>query len=106
MKLTRIILHKALVKVSQLVVADVTLGVIRRLEVQVIFASFVKFRGCHIHANHDLVSVASLADGILQQLKSWERNTELKSKSYKCLMQHTHHGCIILLLLSSFATST
>lgn len=92
MKQTRIILHKALVEVSQLVMRDVTAGIIRGLEVQVIFATFVKFRGCHVHANHNLVSVASLADGILQQFKSWGK-TELNlfrpnlHKSLWCTLQ-------------------
>lgn len=68
-KRTGVILDKALVEVSQLVRGDVAAGVIGRLEVQVVFASLVELGGSHVHTNHNLVCVASLGDGMLQQLQ-------------------------------------
>lgn len=67
---TGIIFDKAPVEVSQLVGGDVAAGVIGRLEVQVVFASLVELGGGDVHTNHNLVCVAGLGDGILQQLQS------------------------------------
>lgn len=67
---TWIILNKALVEISQLIGTDVTAGVIGRLEVQVIFSLLVEFRGCHIHADHNLIRVSCFGYGLLQQLQS------------------------------------
>lgn len=71
-KPTRVIFNKAPVEVSQLVGGDVATGVIRRLEVQVVFARLVELRGSNVHTNNNLICVAGLGDGILQQFQSWE----------------------------------
>ena len=70
--LTWVVPDEGLVQVSQLVGCDVPLGVIGRLEVQVILARPVELRGSYVHADDDLVAIASLADGILQQLQGWK----------------------------------
>lgn len=69
-KPTGVIFDKAPVEVSQLVGGDVAAGVIGRLEVQVVFASLVELGGSDVHTNHNLICVAGLGDGILQQLQS------------------------------------
>lgn len=70
--LTWVVPDEGLVQVGQLVGCDVPAGVIGRLEVQVILARPVELRGSYVHADDDLVAVASLADGILQQLQGWK----------------------------------
>ena len=70
--LTWVVPDEGLVQVGQLVGRDVPAGVIGRLEVQVILARPVELRGSYVHADDDLVAVASLADGILQQLQGWK----------------------------------
>jgi hypothetical protein len=60
---TWVILAEALVEVSQLIRSDVTLWVIRRLEIQDIFTIPVELRGSHTHANHHLC-VSCFADDL------------------------------------------
>lgn len=66
---TRVIIDKAPVEVRQFVGGDVAAGIVRRLEVQVVFASLVELRSGHVHADDNLVGVAGLGDGIFQQLQ-------------------------------------
>lgn len=68
--LTWVILDKALVEVGELVRGDVAAGVVWGLEVQVVFSSLEELGGGDVHADNNLVSVASLGDGILQQFQS------------------------------------
>lgn len=66
---TWVILHKAFVEVSQLIGRDVTVRVIGRLEVQIILPIPVELRCRHIHADDNLICVARLADGVLDELQ-------------------------------------
>lgn len=65
---TWIILNKTFVKVSKLIRADVSIRVIRSLEVQVVLSVTIEFGCRHIHANHNLICVSSFTDGTLYQL--------------------------------------
>lgn len=66
--LTRVALNEAAVQVSQLLSRDVSGWVVGGLEVQVILSTAEELGGGDVHANDDLVRVAGLLDGGLQQL--------------------------------------
>lgn len=76
LEFTWIILHKALVELGQLVGSDVTARVVRRLEVQVVLPAAEELGGGDVHADDDLVGVAGLLDGRLQQLQSCRPETD------------------------------
>ena len=67
---TGVMLDEVTVQVSQLLSADVSGWVIGGLEVQVVFAIAEELGGSHVHADDDLVGIAGLLDGALQQLQS------------------------------------
>lgn len=67
---TGVVLDEVAVQISQLLSADVSGWVIGGLEVQVVLPVAEELGGCHVHADDDLVGVAGLLDGGLQQLQS------------------------------------
>lgn len=71
---TRVVLNEAPVEVGKLVGGDVAVWVIGWLEIQVVLAAFVELGGCHVHADDNLVSVAGLANGILEEFQSFNIN--------------------------------
>nr|XP_006986965.3 bifunctional enolase 2/transcriptional activator-like [Peromyscus maniculatus bairdii] len=66
-----IVPDEGLIQVSQLVRCDVPAGIIERFEVQVVLARPEELGGGHIHANDNLVGVASLPNCVLQQLQGF-----------------------------------
>lgn len=66
---TWVVVDEALVDGGQLLSTDVSGGVGRRLEVQVVFALDEKLGRSHVHANHHFVCEARLLDGRLDELQ-------------------------------------
>lgn len=73
---TWVVLDEGAVQVSQLVSTDVSGRVVRRLEVQVVLPAAEELGGGDVHADDDLVGVAGLLDGRLQQLQSCRPETD------------------------------
>ena len=67
---TGVVLDEAAVQVAQLLSADVSGGVVGGLEVQVVLSAAEELGRGHVHPDDDLVGVAGLLDGGLQQLQS------------------------------------
>lgn len=67
---TRVVLNKTAIQVSQLLASDVSGRVFRGFEVQVVHPIAEELRCGHIHTDDDFVRVSSLLNGSFQQLQS------------------------------------
>jgi len=67
---TGVSLDEAAVQVSKLISTDMSCRVVWGLEVQVVFPTAVELGGGDVHPDDDLIGVAGLLNGRLQELQS------------------------------------